>query len=115
MIRGDDTLEYCRLNNITVQAWSPLAKGVLSWHEREQHDPRIRKAAAVVNSTAREKGVPPETVLVAWLLRHPAAIQPVIGTTNPERIAASCLADYIDLSREEWYRLFIAGRGEDIP
>jgi predicted oxidoreductase len=115
MIRGDDTLEYCRLNNITVQAWSPLAKGVLSWHEREQHDPRIRKAASVVNGTAREKGVPPETILVAWLLRHPAGIQPVIGTTNPERIAASCLADYIELSREEWFRLFIAGRGEDIP
>jgi len=48
-------------------------------------------------------------------LRHPARIQALIGTTKPERIAASCQADSIEINREEWYRLFIAGRGESLP
>ena len=64
---------------------------------------------------ALEKGVQPEAILIAWLLRHPAKIQPIIGTTNPARIKASCEADRIQLSREEWYSLFVAGRGENLP
>ena len=53
--------------------------------------------------------------VIAWLLRHPARIQPIIGTTNPQRIAASCQADEVELSREEWYWLFEAGRGGALP
>ena len=53
--------------------------------------------------------------MIAWLLRHPARIQPVIGTTNPARIAAACQAGDVELSREEWYNLFIAGRGDALP
>jgi predicted oxidoreductase len=52
---------------------------------------------------------------LGWLLRHPAPIQPVIGTTKSARIAASTLADAVELSREEWYRLFIAARGAPLP
>ena len=53
--------------------------------------------------------------MLAWLLRHPAGIQPIIGTTKPERVKASCLADDVELTREEWYALFIAARGEPLP
>jgi predicted oxidoreductase len=53
--------------------------------------------------------------MLSWLLRHPAGIQPIIGTTKPERIRASCLADQISLSREEWYALFVAARGAGVP
>jgi predicted oxidoreductase len=53
--------------------------------------------------------------LIAWLLRHPAGIQPIIGTTNPTRIAGACQADDLALTREEWYRLFEAGRGGPVP
>jgi predicted oxidoreductase len=49
------------------------------------------------------------------LLRHPAKIQPVIGTTKPERIKAACEADGVELTRDEWYRLYIAGRGDRMP
>jgi predicted oxidoreductase len=49
------------------------------------------------------------------VLRHPAKVQAIIGTTKPERIAASCQADGLELTREEWYHLFLAGRGEDLP
>jgi predicted oxidoreductase len=64
---------------------------------------------------ATAKQTSKEAIVLAWLLRHPAGIQPIIGTTNPERVVASCLADGISLSREEWYALFIAGRGEALP
>jgi len=75
----------------------------------------VVKTAALVAQMAKEKGVSGEAILIAWILRHPAKIQPIIGTTNPERIAAACQGDQVDLNREEWYRLFDAGRGEDLP
>ena len=64
---------------------------------------------------AGEKNVSPEAILIAWILKHPAKIQPVIGTRNPERIKACCEGVKVELTREEWYSLFIAGRGETLP
>src|SRR5690606_24079750 len=60
-------------------------------------------------------GVSAEAILLAWLLRHPAGIQPVIGTTRPERLVAACAADAVEHSREEWYALFTAARGGPVP
>jgi predicted oxidoreductase len=71
--------------------------------------------AALVAQMAKQKGVSGEAILIAWILRHPAKIQPIIGTTNPERIAAACQGDQVELNREEWYSLFDAGRGEELP
>jgi predicted oxidoreductase len=113
--RNEDTIEYCRLHNITLQAWGPLAWGKLSGGAKEPLSEAETKAAQAVATLAQEKGVSAEAILVAWLLRHPARIQPIIGTTKPERITASCQADNVQLSREEWYRLFTAGRGENLP
>jgi len=98
------TLDYCREHEILVQAWSPLAGGKLSG-----------PAAALVAEFAQAKGTSPEAVLLAWLLKHPAPIQPIVGTTNPERLAASCAADVVELSREEWYGLLAAVRGLGVP
>jgi predicted oxidoreductase len=64
---------------------------------------------------ATEKGVSREAILIAWILRHPARIQPLPGTTNPARIRAAVEAEQVSLTREEWYDLFIAGRGEKLP
>ncbi|MHB1687271.1 MAG: aldo/keto reductase [Ignavibacteriaceae bacterium] len=114
-IRNEGTIEYCRLKNISLQAWSPLAKGMLGGNIDEIKDEKIKNAAIAVERFAKEKNVSREAIILAWLLRHPAKIQPVIGTVNPERIKAACKADSIDLTREEWYTLFLAGRGEDIP
>ena len=113
--RNEDTIEYCRLHNITLQAWGPLAWGKLTGNVREPLSESETKAAMLVADMATQKGVQPEAILIAWLLRHPAKIQPIIGTTNPDRIKASCEADGIQLSREEWYRLFVSGRGENLP
>jgi predicted oxidoreductase len=68
-----------------------------------------------VAQMAAGKGVRPEAILIAWILRHPAQIQPLPGTTSPERLLAACEAEHINLTREEWYGLFLAGRGEALP
>lgn len=115
VLRGEGTLEYCREHDITLQAWSPLARGAVTGKPPASDDPRVAKTAEAVAALAQAKGVSPETILIAWLLRHPAHIQPVIGTTNPERIKACSQADSVALSREEWYTLFAAGRGAPVP
>lgn len=113
--RNEGTIEYCRQHNITLQAWSPLAKGLLSGRDTSDAGENVRQAAQVVAELAREKNTTPEAIVVAWILRHPAKFQAIIGTTHTDRIAAACQADAVELSREEWYRLFIAGRGEKLP
>ncbi len=67
-----------------------------------------------LDALAREKGVSFDAILLAWLLRHPAGIQPIIGTTRPERIRDACAADSVQLTREEWYALLAAGNGRSV-
>lgn len=115
MSRSEGTLEFCRIQHITIQAWGPLARGVLSGGAASNPDAQMEPAAAVVAQLAADKGVSREAILIAWLLRHPARVQPIIGTTNPNRIAAACQADHVELTHEEWYCLFEAGRGGRVP
>jgi predicted oxidoreductase len=114
-VRSEGTLEYCRLHNLSIQAWSPLARGLVTGAPVEEPSERISKVTALVQKLARQKAVSPEAILIAWLLRHPAGIQPVVGSTNPKRIQAACQADGVELTREEWYQLFVAGRGAELP
>ena len=111
---GEGTLEYCRLHDITIQAWSPVAHGAIARAAEGQGDDRMRAAAAAAQAMAAKKGVSMDAILVAWLLRHPAGIQPIIGTVRPERIRDACAADDVQLSHEEWYALFGAGRGKAV-
>ncbi len=112
---NEGTIEYCRLHNITLQAWGPLAWGLLTGRESEKPGENLLKATQAVAELARKKNASPEAILVAWVLRHPARIQAIIGTTKPERIASACQGDALELSRDEWYRLYLAGRGEPLP
>ena len=107
-------LDYCRLRGILVQAWSPMARGRL-FEPPEDADEPTRRTTALIRTLAERKSTSPEAIALAWLLRHPAGIQPIIGTIRPERVRASCLADTVELSREEWYALFIAARGTRLP
>jgi predicted oxidoreductase len=68
-----------------------------------------------LSSIAQSRGVDRTTIAIAWLLKHPSGIMPIIGTTNPERLRECAKADEIELTREEWYRLLIAARGEPLP
>lgn len=115
LTRNEGTIEYCRLHNITLQAWGPLAWGLVSGRKAEPPKQHLDETTRIVAELAAEKGVSPEAILVAWVLRHPAKVQAVIGTTNPERMVGACQAGNISLSREEWYRLYIAGRGAPLP
>ena len=112
--RAEGTLDYCRREQILVQAWAPVAGGRLL-DPPAGADGRVRAAADLVAQMAAGKRTSKEAIVLAWILRHPAHIQPIIGTTKPERIAASCLADGVELSREEWYALFTAARGSKVP
>lgn len=93
--------------SVQLQAWGALAKGAFE----QPGTPGAAELAAI----AERLGEPREAVLLAWLLRHPAGIQPVIGTTNPARIRACARASAIALSREDWYRLYVAARGRPLP
>ncbi|MCC4782792.1 aldo/keto reductase, partial [Vibrio lentus] len=68
-----------------------------------------------VAQLANQYGVESEAIVLAFLLRHPASVQPVIGTTNLHRIKASSAATQITLSREEWYNLYVYSRGQALP
>ncbi|MEE4195860.1 MAG: aldo/keto reductase [Anaerolineae bacterium] len=113
--RAEGTVEYCRTHNITLQAWSPLEGGYLSGRLIDFDHPVYKETAKVVAEIAEEHEISPTAVIVAWILRHPAKIQVIVGTTDPQRIADSAQADEVDLTREEWYRLFEAGRGGRMP
>jgi predicted oxidoreductase len=114
-VRGEGAFEYCREHDISVQAWSPLALGAVTGKIIDPADDRLDSVARLVRALAEQKRVSPEAILIAWLLRIPGNIQPVIGTTNLERIRASCQGLSVMLSREEWYLLFTAGRGAPLP
>ena len=106
----DGLIDHCRLHGITLQAWSPLAGGALG--DTDRTAPALR--AALVEAGKRH-GVSAEAIALAWLLRHPAGIQPVIGTTDAARVRALAEADRIDLSHAEWYALLAVARGEKAP
>jgi predicted oxidoreductase len=115
----DGTLDQCLERKITPMAWSPLAGGLigegakrlLSW----QKEYKPEKFMPVLEEIAKARGVSRTVVALAWLMRHPSKIIPIVGSNNPDRIRDAAKAAEIELSREEWYRLFTAARGEPLP
>ena len=104
-LAGSGTIDYCRMNDIQVQAWSPL-RGVLN--PRADASPQLRATVQLIAELAKQKNTTPAVVALAWLLRHPAGIVPIVGGDKPEHIVENCAADRLVLSREEWYDLFAA-------
>lgn len=105
-------LDYCRLNDIMVQAWSPVAGGAFLGSNVPEH---LKRLAELTAKLAEEKQTTKDAIALAWLLKHPAGIQPIIGTKKPARIADAVLADSINLGRQEWYSLLEAVRGAGVP
>ena len=110
----EGTMEYCRTKGVLLQAWSPLAQGILVGNVDGKPE-HVRTTAALVQELAREYQTAPEAILLAWLLKHPAKIQPVLGTTRPDRLRSCAEALSVTLTREEWYSLFAAARGAPMP
>jgi predicted oxidoreductase len=110
----EGTIEYCRANNVRIQAWGSLAKGIYSGAPRAATD---EAAYELVNAMAAAKGSTAEAIVLAWLMRHPAGIEPVLGTSNPDRIraCADAEAQAAAMTTVEWYRLWTAARGHPLP
>ena len=111
-VRDGSILEYCRLKNITIQAWSPfqygMFEGVFLGNEKF---PELNRLIAEL---AGKYQVTDNAIAVAWILRHPARIQTIVGTTNQQRLKDISLASQVQLTREEWYALYMAA-GKKLP
>ncbi|MEE6272510.1 aldo/keto reductase [Georgenia sp. MJ206] len=112
VLDGGGLLDYCRLNGITVQAWSPFQAG--SRAGTFLGDPEYAELNAVIDRIAAEYDVPAIAVATAWITRHPADIQVVVGTTTPERVTGAALGSDLPLTRPQWYELFRAA-GYRVP
>ncbi len=110
--RDGSILDYCRLNQITIQPWSPFQYGFFEGVFLD--NPKFPELNKVINRIAAVHGVSNTTIALAWLLRHPAKMQPVTGTTNISRLKDCVKAADVSLSREEWYEIFIAA-GNKLP
>ena len=111
----DGTLDQCQLLGITPQAWCPIA-GVAypAWGNTFTKDDE-RRIRAELARQAQRYDVEDWQLALAWLLKHPASISPIIGSTTPSRIGAAPKALNIDYSREDWYRLLEARNGQRVP
>jgi len=110
--RDGSVLDYCRLNDITVQPWSPFQYGFFKGVFLD--NPEFPELNAKINKIAKKYSVSNTTIAFAWLLRHPAKMQPVTGTMNVERLKDCVKAAEITLTREEWYTIFLAA-GNILP
>lgn len=98
----DGTLDQCQEMGMRPMAWGPLGGGAVL-------------SSVPLQEMAEEYGVSPAQLAIAWILMHPSGIIPILGSTDPVEIAAMTEALQIDLSREDWYRLLVAARGERLP
>lgn len=112
VVRANGVLEYSRLNDMTIQAWSPFQYGMIQGpFVGNEEFPEVN---AKLREFAEKKGVTDSAIAIAWILRHPAKIQPVVGSMNPKRLKEIAEASNVELSREEWYELYRAA-GNELP
>lgn len=112
IVRDSSIFEYCRLNDVVIQAWSVLQfdyfGGVFLGSEKY---PELNR---VLERLAEKYQVTPSAIAIAWVLRYPAKMQAVIGTTKKARVAEAAKAAEIQLTRKEWYEIYLAA-GNDLP
>lgn len=110
--RDGSILDYCRLHDITIQTWSPFQygffEGVFIGSDK------YPKLNALLDKLAEKYNVTPTTIASAWILRHPAKMQLISGSTSPQRIKEIAAASDITLTRDEWYQLYLAA-GHILP
>ncbi len=105
-------LDYCRLKDITIQPWSPFQHGFFGGVFLD--DPAFPELNAKIDELAQKYNVTNSAIAIAWILRHPAKMQPILGTINAERIRGIAKAMEIELTREEWYAVYRAA-GNILP
>ena len=110
--RDGSVLDFCRLNDITIQPWSPFQYGYFKGVFLDNKD--FPELNAKINEIAKKYSVSNTTIAIAWLLRHPAHMQPVTGTMNAGRLKDCVKAAEITLTKDEWYAIFLAA-GNNLP
>lgn len=110
--RDGSILDYCRLKEITIQPWSPFQYGFFAG--AFLNNDKFPALNRTIDEIAASRGVTNSAVAIAWLLRHPAHMQPIVGTTNPVRVKDICKASDVKLTRKEWYDIYLAA-GNKIP
>ncbi|MBP7186847.1 MAG: aldo/keto reductase [Ruminococcus sp.] len=110
--RDGSVLDYCRLNDIKIQAWSPLQIGMFKGTFID--DPNYPELNKALEEIARREGVSKTAVAIAWILRHPAKMQAIIGSMNVSHIKDACDAVKVNLSHHDWYALYLAS-GKFLP
>ena len=112
VVRDNGVLDYCRLHDITIQAWSPLQFGMFKGCFVDHPDfPELNKALGEIGE---QYGVSKTAVAIAWILRHPAKMQAIAGTMNPDHLRDICAAAGFTLTHQEWYQLYLAS-GKFLP
>ncbi len=112
IVRDNGLLDYCRLHDITIQAWSPLQFGMFRGCFVDHPDfPELNR---VLGELGEKYGVPKTAVAIAWILRHPAKMQAIAGTMNPAHLKDICAASKVTLTHNEWWQLYLAS-GRFLP
>jgi predicted oxidoreductase len=110
--RDGSILDYCRLKEITIQPWSPFQYGFFEGVFLDND--KFPELNAVIDKMAEAKGVTNTAIAIAWILRHPARMQPIVGTTNAQRVKDISKASDVNLTRQEWYEIYLAA-GNKLP
>ncbi len=110
--RDGSVLDYCRLHDMTIQPWSPFQHGFFAgpFLENLQYAELNSKMQHIADS----RGVSKTAIAIAWILRHPAKMQPIVGTTSIEHLKEICQAPDVELTRKEWYEIYLAA-GNTLP
>ena len=110
--RDNGILDYCRLHDITIQAWSPLQFGMFGGCFVDHPDfPDLNR---VLGEMGEKYSISKAAVAIAWILRHPARMQAIAGTMNPDHLRDICAASKVSLTHQEWYQLYLAS-GKFLP
>jgi predicted oxidoreductase len=112
IMRDGGALDYCRLNDIIIQAWSPLQHGMFKGMFID--NPEFPEMNKVLGELADQYGVTKAAIAIAWILRHPAKMQVMAGTMNSAHLTEMAEACKIDLTHEEWYKLYLSS-GKFLP
>ena len=115
----DGTLDQCLADTMTPMAWSPLAGGLLGSGARRllasQEKYRTGEIVAALDALAKARGTSRTVMALAWLMKHPGGIVPIVGSANPANIREASRAADMELTREEWYSLLVTARGQGLP
>ena len=112
VMRDGSIFEYCKLHDVVIQAWSVLQFGYFKGNFVGNE--KFQQLNQVLNRLALKYSVSPSAIAIAWVLRYPAKIQAVVGTTNPKHLREVSQAANFSLTRKEWYEIYLAA-GNNLP